>query len=203
MKTRVLIAGVAADYRAQLRAALEQAGFDVLSLPEPLHDLEAQVRELAPDVILIHAESPDRDTLENLAVFHQQAPKPVIALCAKADSALSQQISTAGFSFYAVDELSPGLLQSLVQVSLAQFQREQVLRESLAIAQAELGDRRDVDRAKCVMMDRYGLKESEAYHHMRRTAMRRAQKLPDFARQMLRDESSLDQLAAEMARSLP
>jgi response regulator NasT len=200
MNTRVLIAGAAAGYRAQLCTALEQAGCIVLDVPEPIVDLEILVRDLAPDLILIHAESPDRDTLENLAVFHERAPKPVIALCAKADSALSEQLGHAGFSFYAVDELSPALLQSLVQVSLAQFQREQVLRESLAVAQAELGDRRDVDRVKCLMMDRYGLKEAEAYHHLRRAAMRRAQKLPDFARTMLRDETQLDQFAAEMAR---
>ncbi|WP_169729298.1 ANTAR domain-containing response regulator [Solimonas soli] len=201
MSTRVLIAGAAAAYRPRLCAALEQAGCVVLPAPEPIVDLEALVQDLAPDLILIHAESPDRDTLENLAVFHERAPKPVIALCARAGSALSEQIDRAGFSFYAVDELSPALLQSLVQVSLAQFQREQTLRESLAQAQAELGDRRDVDRAKCLLMERYGMKESEAYHHLRRAAMRRAQKLPDFARTMLRDESQLDHFAAEMARA--
>lgn len=202
MKTRILIAGAAAGYRTQLRVALEHAGFIVLQAPEPIADLDGLVRELAPDVILIHAESPDRDTLENLAVFHQQAPKPVVTLCAGVGTALNQQLSSAGFSFYAVDDLSPGLLQSLVQVALAQFQREQVLRESLASAQAELGDRRDVDRAKCLLMDRYGMKESEAYHHLRRAAMRRAQKLPDFARQILCEKADIDLIAAEMARSL-
>lgn len=202
MKTRVLIAGSAAGHKAQLCAALEQAGFAVLSAPELSLNLEAVVRELAPDVILIHAESPDRDTLENLAVFHERAPKPVVTICAKADSSLQQQLNHAGFSFYAVDNFSPVLLQSLVQVSLAQFQREQVLRDSLAAAQAELGDRRDVDRAKCLLMDRYAMKESEAYHHLRRAAMRRAQKLPDFARTVLREEKNLDAIAAEMARSL-
>ena len=200
MKTRVLIAGAAASYRSTLCAALEQAGFVALCAPEPIVDLEALVQDLKPDVILIHAESPDRDTLENLAVFHDAAPKPVITLCAKAGSALTQQLDRAGFSFYAVDELSAVLLQSIVQVSLAQFQREQTLRESLAVAQAELGDRRDVDRAKCLLMDRYGLKEPEAYHHLRRAAMRRAQKLPDFARLLLRDDTDLDALAAEMVR---
>ncbi|MFT4046812.1 MAG: ANTAR domain-containing protein [Solimonas sp.] len=201
MNTRVLIAGAAEDYRPQLQAALEQAGCVVLSVAEPIVDLEALVQDLAPDLILIHAESPDRDTLENLAVFHEHAPKPVITLCAKAGSALSEQIGHAGFSFYAVDDLSPALLQSLVQVSLAQFQREKTLRDSLAAAQAELGDRRDVDRAKCLLMDRYGMKESQAYHHLRRAAMRRAQKLPDFARMLLQNEALIDEFAAEMARS--
>lgn len=48
---------------AILERALTDAGYRVAARVAPSEDLQERVRELAPDVIIIDMESPDRDTL--------------------------------------------------------------------------------------------------------------------------------------------
>jgi chemotaxis response regulator CheB len=54
-------------------------------LPSTL-DLSARVEQLKPDVILIQTDSPSRDTLEHLAVAHEELPRPVVMFANQGDA---------------------------------------------------------------------------------------------------------------------
>jgi len=41
-------------------------------------DLPQQVQRLQPDVVIIDLDSPDRDTLENIAIVSRDNPRPII-----------------------------------------------------------------------------------------------------------------------------
>jgi response regulator NasT len=75
---RLLVVDESRDRARVLRAALENAGHEVVvSLGAPLA-LLAKVTRVQPDVIIIHTESPTRDVIEHLVVMREQAPRPIV-----------------------------------------------------------------------------------------------------------------------------
>jgi len=179
---RVLIAGTQVR---SLEAALAEAGFVVLGPEADDAALEARVRELEPDAIVIHQDSPARDTLEHLAVLHSRWPRPMLLLCGEGDRRATRAAVQAGVSLYVVDRLSPATVRSLVDMALLHFQDRQCMARELAEARQALEDRRAIDDAKCLLMEREGLSEPDSYHRLRRLAMQRSQRVADVARAVL------------------
>ena len=68
---------------------------------------------------------------------------------------------------------------------MARFEHEQELRTNLQHAQTQLQDRKVIDRAKGILMQRQALTEDEAYKKMRKTAMDKGLKLRDVAQRIL------------------
>lgn len=70
-------------------------------------------------------------------------------------------------------------------------ERERALRAELSRARQELEDRRQIDTAKCRLMERHGLSEKESYERMRKLAMNRGQRLADLARALLEETAGI------------
>ena len=185
MPARVLIVDVHSERTGELAQALTTAGFEVAGIVADSADVYTRVRSLAPDAILIDAESPNRDTLEGLALIGRRFPRPILMLSESADTEMVHDAARLGISTYAVEGLSPTLLMSLVEVTIAQFRNQARLSARLQEAQQALLDRTIVDRAKYRLMEELGLKEEDAYHRLRRQAMARGIKIADLAREML------------------
>ncbi|SRR5581483_642601 len=169
-----------------LREGLEQAGHEVILEPKSTLNLARLVAELAPDVIIIDVDSPDRDMLEHLCVVTQDAPRPVVMFSADGDSAKIREAVRAGVSAYIVDGLSAARVQPIIDVAIARFEVLQSLRNELADAQSELASRKQIERAKGILMQRKGLSEEEAYRCLRKMAMDENLKLAEIADQIIR-----------------
>jgi response regulator NasT len=185
MSVRVLLIDAHSERTEPLAQALAAAGFEVAGVVQESEDLHEAVRRLKPDAILIDADSPSRDTLEGLAVLGRRFPRPILMLSESADTELVRDAARLGISTYAVDGVSPALLRSLVEVTMAHHQNQRSLASALQDAQQALQDRRLVDRAKYRMVQEMGMSEDEAYHQLRRMAMERGMKLADLARLLL------------------
>lgn len=191
-RIRVLLAGAEARDALGLEGALAAAGYDVVAREADEAALERRVRELEPDAIVIHADSPARDTLEHLALLHSRWPRPTLMLCGEGDARAARAAAQAGVSLYVVDRLSPASVRSLVDMALLHFQDRQLLTRELARARQALEDRRAIDRAKCLLMEHESLSEAQAYHRLRRLAMKRGQRLGDLARALLARQARAD-----------
>jgi response regulator NasT len=185
MSARVLIIDAHSERTEPLAQALQAAGFAVLGVVGESDDVHAAVQRLEPDAILIDADSPSRDTLEGLAVLGRRFPRPILMLSESADTELVHDAASLGISTYAVDGISPGLLRSLVEVTMAHFQRQRSLSAELQEAQQALKDRRLIDQAKYRLVREMGMSEEQAYHQLRRMAMERGMKLVDLAQLLL------------------
>jgi response regulator NasT len=91
----------------------------------------------------------------------------------------------AGVSAYIVAGLSPERIRPILDVAMARFEHEQGLRQELATAKNELKDRKVIDRAKGLLMQRQGLSEKMAYDKLRKAAMDKGLRLGEVAQRML------------------
>ena len=171
MALGILLVTSAGEATPPLADALEQAGFRVAGVVGDTVDLYDAMDRHCPDAVLIAADSPRRDILEHLAGVGRRFPRPMVVLAEHADSQARARAAEAGISVYVLDHLSPPLVQSMVEVAVQHYRRETELAAELATTRQSLQERRLVDRAKCVLMEREGLREAEAYHRLRRLAM--------------------------------
>jgi response regulator NasT len=167
---------------ALLEQALLDHDYKVIARLSSAAGLAEQVARLEPDVIIIDIESPDRDTLEHMSILHRDNPRPVVMFAEEGDDSGSiERAMRAGVSAYIVDGLNPARVKTIVDVAVARFREFHALRRELEETRSQLADRKQIDRAKGLLMKQRGLDEQQAYHAMRKMAMDRGQRLAEVA----------------------
>lgn len=169
----------------ELREALARLGYDMLPEAAVPHTLPKVVERERPDVVIIDTESPSRDTLEHLAVMNETAPRPVLMFSHDANQQLIRAAVDAGVTAYMAEGLTPDKVAPILEVALARFAHEEKLRRRLAKAESELEERKTIDRAKRLLMERGKLSEHDAYATLRKRAMDAGVRLADIARRVL------------------
>jgi response regulator NasT len=181
-----------ADRSRSLRIGLLENGFNLIaSLPADVF-LSERIAQLQPDLIIVDAESDARDALEHVVMATRDERRPIVMFTNDDDTRHVKDAVAAGVSAYIVAGLSAERIRPILDVALARFEHEQALLQTLASTQnerdelsAELKDRKLIDRAKGLLLQRQGLSEDEAFRKMRKTAMDKGLKLSDVAQRML------------------
>ena len=181
-----------AERSRSLRIGLLESGFNlVASLPADVF-LTERLAQLRPDLIIVDAESDARDALEHVVMATRDARRPIVMFTNDHDSGNARAAVAAGVSAYIVAGLQSDRIRPILDVAMARFQQEQALRQELADARNEINqlsasaqDRRVIDRAKALLMERQKLSENDAYAKLRKAAMDKNLKIVEVAQRML------------------
>ena len=160
---------------------LRDAGDYEITVIGDVVGLARKLGALAPDVVLIDLESPDRDVLDALTIAATPADRPVAMFVDRSDDGVMRAAIEAGVSAYVVGGLARERIKPVLTAAIARFHVVARLRTELAATRAALEERKLVDRAKGMLMKLKGLSEEEAYALMRRTAMDQGRKLVEVA----------------------
>lgn len=182
---KVLVIDEIQERALDICEALTRAGHMVAAVLPDAFALHDQVQRLQPDVVLIHTESPSRDTLENLATLDRNMPRPVLMFSANDDDDTIRRALQAGVSSYIVDGLSPERLAPLLKTAALSFEAFHGVRRERDEAQRKLSERVTVDRAKGLLMKSRNMSEEEAYHALRKLAMEKGRKIGEVAEQII------------------
>ena len=168
-----------------LRIGLLENGFNlVASLPADVF-LAERIAQLQPDLIIVDAESDARDALEHVVMATRDERRPIVMFTNDNDTSHVKAAVAAGVSAYIVAGLAAERIRPILDVAMARFQHEEALRRELAEARSELSQRKLIDRAKGLLMQRQGLTEQQAYDKLRKAAMDRGLKLAEVARRII------------------
>jgi response regulator NasT len=185
MTVRVLLVDEDPDRAAQILAALHAAGYTVTAHVATAVDLLAQVRAAEPDVIIIDRDSPDRDTLEHVCMVTRDQPRPIVMFSDDGGRAAIRAAVDAGVSAYVVGGLTAERIRPIVDVAMARFEQFQAMRQELDKAKTTLAERKQIERAKGIVMKSRGVSEDEAYNLLRKLAMERNQRLAQVAENVI------------------
>ncbi len=178
---RILIIDDARDRAAWLKASLEVAGFDVAGLLSWEQVDEDSIGAASADVIIVDANAPGRDTLEQISLMSNTLEKPVVVLGAQKDQHSIREAMRAGVSAYVAHEIQGEDLSAIIHVAAARFAEHKRLRDELKEAKSQLSERKLVDRAKGILMADHGYSEPDAYKRMRSMAMSKGKRLAEVA----------------------
>jgi len=182
---RVLLVDRRSERLSALRSVITDAGFDVIDVLDENADLYAAVERHAPDAVIVGADSPSRDVLEDVATLGRRYPKPLLMLSTHDDRQLMAQATDAGISAYVMEGLSPALVRSLIDIAMRQYRQMETLKRELAETRETLADRQIINRAKCLLMEHGAISEKQAYTRLRQQAMDYGLPLPEVARQVM------------------
>ncbi|POZ60270.1 ANTAR domain-containing response regulator [Chromobacterium alticapitis] len=176
---------------SQLRAELEQTGYRVIAEADGAARLLALVEAERPDIVIVDTESPSRDTLEQLALMEQAAPRPVVMFAEHGGLPCIQAAVRAGVTAYIVDHVSPQRLAPIIDMARVKFEEDAALKKKLADMERQLADRKLIERAKGMLMHRRQLSEEQAYALLRSEAMKSGLRLAELSRQLIHSSELL------------
>lgn len=176
----------------RLRSALSEAGFEVIDESGMTIDLPARVEAVRPDVVLIDTESPGRDVMEQVVMMTRDQPRPIVMFTDEHDPGVMRQAISSGVSAYIVEGINAQRLKPIMDVAMARFESDQVLRSQLQAREQQLAERKRIELAKGMLMKMKQCDEEAAYGLMRRQAMSRQQKLIQVAEQIIAMNEMLD-----------
>ncbi len=182
---RVLLVDEDKGRAALLKQALQEMSYDVIFIDNQNAGWHRQVQNTQVDMILIHMDSPDRDTLEYLTRLKHNQPKPVVMFANDDDHDIIEAAVKAGVSAYVLDGVNIKRVRAVLDVAIARFNEYQTIRQELEVTKTKLAERKSIDKAKGLLMQHKQMTEDEAYHAMRKMAMARNLKLVDIAEQLI------------------
>jgi len=181
----VLLVDERADRARDLARALEDSGCQVVAQLVGAVDLHATLRAVQPDLVIVDMDSPDRDTLEDMQRITSEQPRPIVMFVDESDSESIRTAVRAGVAGYVVKGASPERIRPVLEVACARFEHLQALESELARAQSDLAERKVIEKAKGILMEKRGWSEDVAFSMLRKMAMNQGVRLVEVARHVI------------------
>ena len=144
-----------------------------------------RLENLQPDVIIAEAGSPERDVLEHIVFLSETLELPVVVLGAPEDEDTMRRAIRAGVAAYVAHGISAQDIAPILKVAALRYAEYRQLRKELKDTQNALSERKQIEKAKGILMRDLQIDEAEAYRRMRRLAMDKGKKLGEIAEMII------------------
>jgi AmiR/NasT family two-component response regulator len=198
MTRRVVIAEDEAIIRLDLKEILQDEGYEVVGETGRGDEVVDLVRRHRPDLAILDVKMPGADGLAAARAIADLGERvAVLILTAFSQRNLIEEAREAGVAAYLVKPFQRAELVPAIDQAVSRCEQEWAIDAEAAQVQASNGGnahataedkletRRLVDGAKDLLMERYGLPESDAFNFIQKTAMGSRSRMSDVARQVL------------------
>jgi response regulator NasT len=182
---RIIIADDESLIRLDLREMLSHLGYDVIAEAGDGRSALDLARKLQPDLVIMDIKMPDVDGITAAEELTRAKIAPVVLLTAYSDQALVERAKEAGVVGYVVKPFRETELMPVIELCLARFAEFRSLEREVGSLKDALEARKVVERAKGVLMEVHGLRESEAFHRIRKTSMDARKSMREVAEAIL------------------
>lgn len=170
------------DRANYIKDSLLQHDFDVVACLTIDHLNMFKLEHLQADVILLDMDHPHRDIIESCV---SQFDLPTVLFTQNSQKEMIKSAIDAGITAYIVDGIDPAKLDSILEISIEQFKKHKKLLADLQETKSKLADRKDVEKAKVLLMQLHQLTEDQAFQLLRKNAMSHRMTMGEMARRLL------------------
>lgn len=190
MGLRIMLVSENSDHAATLARVLEHSGFDVVESAVGA-ELAEQVGLTGAELVVTEVDKPDHVLLESIRRMSTSAPRPVVLFTRSADRELMEEATQAGVNAYVVNGIDEKRIKPIIDVALVRFKQLCQVQNELIKSRESLAERKIVERAKGLLMKQKRCSEHDAYHLLRKMAMKRNARLADVAQSLVSIEELL------------
>jgi response regulator NasT len=187
-----VIAEDEAIIRLDLKELLEEEGYEVVGETGRGDEAVELVRTLGPDLAILDIKMPGMDGLSAARHLAGERLAAVLILTAFSQRDLVEQARDAGAMSYIVKPFQKSDLIPAIEVALGRHAEQSSLESEVRDLAERLEARKIIDRAKGILMDRYGKNEQEAWRFLQTQAMNRRTKVHEVAALVVAGELSPD-----------
>lgn len=168
-----------------LQHTLRLCGYEVAELSLQGLCLLDTVKTLKPDIVLLNLYRPGERILKDIININQHHAVPVIMFAEDQGTDTINKVIKAGVSAYIVDGFEAKRVKVIVEIAIARFKEQQALKLELEKTKTKLEERKDIDRAKALLIKSQRYTEEQAYHALRKLAMERSLSIGEMAKNVL------------------
>jgi AmiR/NasT family two-component response regulator len=171
-----------------LEQDLRSLGHSVIGIAGDGETAVAMARTLSPDLVILDVRMPHLGGLDAAARIHAERPVPIIIVTAYSDTEILDRAAEVPVYHYLVKPVSAAQLSAAITVAQARHQEWLEQRRESEDLRRRLDDRKVIERAKGILMEREGISESAAYKVLQRTSQSRNMTMADLSRSLLAAE---------------
>jgi response regulator NasT len=188
LAVRVVIAEDEAIIRLDLKEILEEEGYQVVGETGRGDEAVTLVRDHKPDLVILDIRMPGMDGLAAAREINADGDAAVLVLTAFSQRNLIEEARDAGALAYLIKPFTKTELVPAIEVALGRFAEMKAIKAEYESVVDQLETRRVVDRAKGILMDECGMKETDAWSFVQKTAMSRRKTMREIAQQVIDGE---------------
>ncbi len=170
-KQRIVIADDESIIRMDLREMLTGLGHIVVGEAADGRTVLELARTLRPDLVIMDIKMPEVDGITAAESLTAERIAPVLLLTAFSEQDLIQRATQAGVSYYLIKPFREAEIVPAIEIALSRYREFVDLQREVTDLKDALETRKVVERAKGVLMETQGLRESEAFHRIRKASM--------------------------------
>lgn len=178
---RVVIADDESIIRLDLKKMLEDMGHSIIGEAADGQKALELVRALKPDVVVLDIKMPIMDGLDAAKIIADEKIAPVMLLTAYSQSDMIDRAKEAGVFAYLVKPFEEKDLVPAIEIAISRYLEMQDLEAKTTDLEDKLETRKIVDRAKGILMDKYSLKEADAFKRIQQQSMNSRKSMREIA----------------------
>jgi len=182
---RLVIADDESLIRMNLKETLVGLGYLVVGEAGDGVSVVNLARELRPDLVIMDIKMPGMDGIAAARELTRARIAPVLLLTAYSEQHLVERAKEAGVVAYLVKPFREAELLPSIEIALARFVEFQTVEQEVHSLKEALETRKVVEQAKGILMESQGLKESEAFHRIRKASMDTRKSMREIAEAIL------------------
>ena len=188
---RIAVADDEPDMRDYFAKILSRLGHQVVAQARDGRELLERCRALRPELVITDIKMPEMDGIDAAIAIYKDTPLPVILVSAYHDAGLIQRAEADHIMGYLVKPIKQADLGPVIALAMRRFGQFQELRREAADLRQALEDRKVIERAKGILMQRASLDEPAAFRRLQKNASERNLKLVEIARMIVTAEEAV------------
>jgi len=185
MTQKTLLVSLEIEKLATLEKNLLENDYKVSRCVPEEAKIQESVLVLKPDFVIIYIEEPEESLLKTIRLIQDSTPIPIIIFADRCNNALIADAINAGASSVVIDSIEKHRIRPIIEAATARFNKCQNMKVKLTDTKAKLIERRDIDRAKGILMNNKNINEDEAYKILRKMAMDKNQRMGELAKSLI------------------
>lgn len=178
---RVLLISDALSDIDELAAAILAAGHQLVDKSDLHGGYAYRLEGLAIELVILKVSVVKREMLKELHLLSM----PVVIFAETQGDIDADGVIQSGVSAYVVDGFKGKRVSAVIDLAQARFKQVEGLKLQLFRSRQELEERKEIDRAKGIIMKQKGCSEEDAYQALRKTAMDQNRRIADVAKNIV------------------
>ncbi len=164
---------------------LEDAGYEVIAQAGDGESAIEKAFSLKPDLIIMDIKMPKLNGLKASEIISKRTNIPILLLTAYSQREYIDKAKQANIMGYLVKPISEANLIPAVEIALRQAENANGYREQVENMNKQLEERKIVEKAKGIIMQKFDLSEELAFRKMRKISMNKQVTLENVAKQII------------------
>jgi two-component system, response regulator PdtaR len=188
---RIAVADDEPDMQEYFARILPHLGHEVAGVAENGRKLVDLCRQTEPDLVITDIKMPELDGIQASEAICLHRPVPVILVSAHSEPDLIERAENDHVMAFLVKPIKQADLEPAIAIALRRFQQFQSVRQEADDLRQALRDRKLIERAKGVVMQKAKIDEAAAFRRLQKLASDRNQKLVVIAEAILLAEEAV------------